>query len=840
MKKRKSKKPWSQNFKPEIARSKKAHFLWKQDKENKQLQKERKEAKRQLRAAQRRHAAMFRQSEQEKIMEAHEFDRQTFYKLVKKQRKGGRTSAKVDFGNKEVTQVEGWAKYFQDLATLKDNPDFDQSHKESIEMQTLLLEDMYNDAKPEAPITEAETKKLIAKLKNGKAGDIFGVKAEHLKHGPPILVTAVTEMVNNTLKTGTIPSNHKIGAVTAVPKPGKVATNPDNHRRITVGSICGKVAEKEVTKRSRNILNPKQSKLQFGFTEGCSPSTCALVLTEAMSEAMDKGEMLYITFMDIKKAFDTVWHSSMLTAINDHGINGTLWNIFRDMYTDIKSQVKLKGELSDPICELQGIKQGAESSTDLFKAKSNPMIDRSGSHPVAYRIGSIPVGAPTTADDTALISSSRLGAQVQIGIAQLEANQNRYCFSNQKTKVMVVNQKKDPENPNLKLNNNIIDVSEQEKHLGIERTPNHSAEATVDSRIKQSRRAVYSLAGSGLHGLNGVGPKVSFNMVQTYITPILTYGLESLILKDKDYETLESYYRSLLRQIQHLPENTAIPAIYLLLGCIPIQGQVHIKMLTFFGNITRRPGTVEYEIVQRQLAVKNITSQSWVTQIRCILDRYDLPSAFQLLDNPPSKQVWKKTVKSEVNKYWMEELQSKAKEMKTLSHLDIQECKPGKIHDVWNHNSDPLAAYMATIKARLLVQRYPLGYSHYSGKKKGKSCILCKGTTETIEHFLLQCPILNKIRTQYLTKLYHILPAKNLPQNSDELVRMLLTPRSALSGVEEEPTPRSGLSGEYEGLVEQIESVSRRFIYKLHNERAIQMGGEKSLYSFTRAIKSVQ
>ena len=92
------------------------------------------------------------------------------------------------------------------------------------------------------------------------------------------------------------------------------------------------------------------------------------------------------------------------------------------MYSDIRSQVKLQGELS----EYQGIRQEGQSSTDLFKAKSNPMLRRASIHPLEYRIGSIPVSAPTAADDTALIAASRLGVHTLIGIAQTDANQQRY------------------------------------------------------------------------------------------------------------------------------------------------------------------------------------------------------------------------------------------------------------------------------------------------------------------------------------------------------------------------------------------------------------------------------
>ena len=177
-------------------------------------------------------------------------------------------------------------------------------------------------------------------MKNGKAADIFGISAEHLKHASAPVVEALKQVTNNTLRTGKLVPDCKLGVLTPVPKPGKDPKDPDGYRRITVCSIVGKVIEKELTKRLRTILDPQQSEQQFGFTAGRSPSNCALVLTEIISEALDLNQTLYITYLDVKKAFDTVWHSSMLIHLYHQGVKGTLWNIFRDMYTDIRSRVK--------------------------------------------------------------------------------------------------------------------------------------------------------------------------------------------------------------------------------------------------------------------------------------------------------------------------------------------------------------------------------------------------------------------------------------------------------------------------------------------------------------------
>ena len=48
--------------------------------------------------------------------------------------------------------------------------------------------------------------------------------------------------------------------------------------------------------------------------------------------------------------------------------------------------------------------------------------------------------------------------------------------------------------------------------------------------------------------------------------------------------------------------------------------------------------------------------------------------------------------------------------------VNLDNIQYGKVADVWRHNADPIDAHMATVKTRLLVQRYPgLGYSYCAG-----------------------------------------------------------------------------------------------------------------------------
>jgi hypothetical protein len=58
--------------------------------------------------------------------------------------------------------------------------------------------------------------------------------------------------------------------------------------------------------------------------------------------------------------------------------------------------------------------------------------------------------------------------------------------------------------------------------------------------------------GAYLHGYNGVNPKVGIQLWNMYVSTRLLFGLESVVLKTKDYTSLNLYHKSVLKNIQNV------------------------------------------------------------------------------------------------------------------------------------------------------------------------------------------------------------------------------------------------------------------------------------------------
>jgi hypothetical protein len=129
----------------------------------------------------------------------------------------------------------------------------------------------------------------------------------------------------------------------------------------------------------------------------------------------------------------------MLVVIHELRITGDLWLHYCGLYEDMNSQVKWASHLSRTITELQGVRQGGIPSTELFKARGNGILDTLSASQLGYTIGSVDVSAPTCADDMTLISGSPIDLQVMINLAVNDSCRERYGFSSNKYKVMVMN-----------------------------------------------------------------------------------------------------------------------------------------------------------------------------------------------------------------------------------------------------------------------------------------------------------------------------------------------------------------------------------------------------------------
>lgn len=296
---------------------------------------------------------------------------------------------------------------------------------------------------------------------------------------------------------------------------------------------------------------------------------------------------------------------------------------------------------------------------------------------------------------------------------------------------------------------------------------------------------------------------------------------------------LEQFLKSLLKKILSLPINAPDPALYIITGILPVEAQVDLKCLTLFNNICRQDQeSLEKAIAVRQLQEKDQNSSSWFIEIKRTLMKYGLKHPLELLQYPPSKIDWKRTIKECVFKYWKTRLLDDCTMYKNLKYLNYSSFTPNTSHGMTHvdKSSDPSReAIFIAIKIKIVTGSYILQIDRAKFNTiENTQCKLCHQEPEDLIHFILKCKTLDSIRTPYLEEMNKSIQVitKNSFYRYDHTTQLQII--LDCTKIENEI-----LSNQKKRILEitaDIEYISRRLCFALHSTRYRLLNIKKGKY----------
>ena len=217
------------------------------------------------------------------------------------------------------------------------------------------------------------------------------------------LSTPFCSLFNQSLRSGTFPTQYKEANVCLVPKKGDTSI-VSNYRPISLLNSESKVFERLVFKYLYNHLqdNNLLSSLQSGFIPGDSTTNQLTFLYNTFCQALNSGKEVRAVFCDISKAFDRVWHSGLLHKLHAAGVTGETLAWFKNYLSDRKQRVVLPSTSSDWALIRAGVPQGSILGPLLFLLYINDIVTDIGSNLRLFADDTslyIIVDNPTTADD---------------------------------------------------------------------------------------------------------------------------------------------------------------------------------------------------------------------------------------------------------------------------------------------------------------------------------------------------------------------------------------------------------------------------------------------------------
>jgi hypothetical protein len=180
-------------------------------------------------------------------------------------------------------------------------------------------------------------------------------------------------IMNSSWLQGYVPPAWKRANIIPLPKVD-TPRSPGDYRPISLLSCTGKWVEKIINKRLSRLAEGKTyfAKSQFGFRAGYSADLQSVRVVHHAHQAWSRGNGLLVLFLDIQKAFDTVWHNGLIFKLHSQlGIRGPALQWLSHFLHGRSARVQVEGVLSDSFELACGVPQGSALSPFLFNVYIN-------------------------------------------------------------------------------------------------------------------------------------------------------------------------------------------------------------------------------------------------------------------------------------------------------------------------------------------------------------------------------------------------------------------------------------------------------------------------------------
>ena len=248
--------------------------------------------------------------------------------------------------------------------------------------------------------------------KRGKAAGVDGITYEHIQFGGETLNVLLAKLFSSMLKLSYAPTEMKRGVIITLFKGGnKRKDDPDNYRALTLSSVILKLFERILLTRIQlfDNIQPPIHPLQGGFQKHFGCLMTSFMLRESIYFAKENGSRLYVCFLDVRKAFDCVWHDGLFYKLYKCGVNKSIFKILQNLYTGMSSCVRHQDCKSDWFPILQGTRQGGVISPFLYLIFLNDLLYELEASGLGMCFYNVDLSCPTVADDMLVESYSKAG-----------------------------------------------------------------------------------------------------------------------------------------------------------------------------------------------------------------------------------------------------------------------------------------------------------------------------------------------------------------------------------------------------------------------------------------------
>ncbi|EYC38869.1 hypothetical protein Y032_0689g1554 [Ancylostoma ceylanicum] len=187
-------------------------------------------------------------------------------------------------------------------------------------------------------VLPSEVQHAIKSVKNRTAPSPDRIRSEHLKNLPTALVNTLARLFTRYLSECKVPSQWKTSRIVLLYKEGD-PQDIGNYRFICLLSVVYKLFTRVILYSIERTLDEGQPCEQAGFRKGFSTIDHIHTVTRLIEVSREYKMPLCLTFIDLKKAFDTVETEAVSEALSNQGVSTQYIRIFRELYSNFMTRV---------------------------------------------------------------------------------------------------------------------------------------------------------------------------------------------------------------------------------------------------------------------------------------------------------------------------------------------------------------------------------------------------------------------------------------------------------------------------------------------------------------------
>lgn len=458
--------------------------------------------------------------------------------------------------------LKRWAEHFNTLLNVD----------RSADLQSISLMPQLSSAiELDEPLLRDEVISAIRQQQNNRAAGIDLIPGELIKYGGEELHTSIWRFFERMWEEERVPDTFKVSRICALYKNKGNRSDCNSYRGISLLSAPGKVFARILLNRLKALSEKILPETQFGFRPDRGTCEAIFAVRQVQEKSREQGRQLYLCFVDLEKAFDSVPREALWVVLGRLGCTEKFVRLLRLLHDDMQCCVAVDGEQTEFFPVTCGVKQGCVLAPTLFALYFAVVVREV--------LQTIPQGVRIRfRTDGNLFNLARLKARTKVshaliseimyaddlcflaespdGLQQLMSGFHQACrkfglkISVNKTEVMSVDIH-GRESLTIKLGQDVLKQVDKFRYLGSTVTSKCDLDSEINSRIGAAAAAFGKLRSKvfSTHDLK-LATKVSVYMA--IVLPNLLYSSETWCLYRCHIRALDRFHLKCLRSIMKI------------------------------------------------------------------------------------------------------------------------------------------------------------------------------------------------------------------------------------------------------------------------------------------------